>query len=156
MWDNLIQSSTRMNELKTRHESREARADERAARKRANENAREAAGDAYQETPRMIEQRAADVREEVADQKEEEKDTTGFGCILAHSMGLGKTLQVISFVECYLRSEYGEHVLIVVPVNTIVNWEHEFARWLKPKPLVIDNLASNQSCCCSTNTFGFL
>nr|XP_004226079.2 helicase ARIP4 [Ciona intestinalis] len=54
----------------------------------------------------------------------------GFGCILAHSMGLGKTLQVISFIDIFLRYTTARTVLCVVPVNTLMNWVSEFEMWL--------------------------
>lgn len=55
---------------------------------------------------------------------------TGFGCILAHAMGLGKTLQVISFIEVFLRCTQSKRVLCIVPINTIQNWQSEFNNWL--------------------------
>ena len=54
----------------------------------------------------------------------------GFGCILAHSMGLGKTFQVCAFSDVFLRSTNGKTVLIIVPINTIQNWVAEFNHWL--------------------------
>lgn len=56
--------------------------------------------------------------------------TNGFGCILAHAMGLGKTLQIISFIEIFLRCTSGQRVLCIVPINTIQNWLCEFNNWL--------------------------
>ncbi len=55
---------------------------------------------------------------------------SGFGCILAHAMGLGKTLQTISFVEVFLRCTGSRRVLCIVPINTIQNWLSEFNYWL--------------------------
>jgi RAD54-like protein 2 len=60
--------------------------------------------------------------------------SSGFGCILAHAMGLGKTLQVVSFVDVFLRHTSGRHVLCVVPINTIQNWISEFDYWLPSDP----------------------
>ncbi|KAJ1365486.1 SNF2 N-terminal domain [Parelaphostrongylus tenuis] len=62
------------------------------------------------------------------------KKSSGFGCILAHSMGLGKTIQLIAFVEVFLRVTEAKKVLIIVPVNTIQNWMNEFDKWM-PKYL---------------------
>jgi len=56
--------------------------------------------------------------------------SVGFGCILAHAMGLGKTLQIVSFVEIFLRCTVSKRVLCIVPINTIQNWLHEFNYWL--------------------------
>ncbi|XP_073324230.1 helicase ARIP4 [Pagrus major] len=61
------------------------------------------------------------------------KTSSGFGCILAHSMGLGKTLQVISFIEILLGNTEAHTVLAIVPVNTLQNWLTEFNLWLPPQ-----------------------
>lgn len=61
------------------------------------------------------------------------KGSSGFGCILAHSMGLGKTLQVISFLDVLFRHTEAKTVLAIVPVNTLQNWLAEFNIWL-PSP----------------------
>ncbi|XP_047316242.1 protein CHROMATIN REMODELING 20 [Impatiens glandulifera] len=62
----------------------------------------------------------------------------GLGCILAHTMGLGKTFQVIAFLYTAMRSvELGlRTALIVTPVSVLHNWRKEFLKWgpseLKP------------------------
>ncbi|CAN1765750.1 Protein CHROMATIN REMODELING 20 [Linum perenne] len=55
----------------------------------------------------------------------------GLGCILAHTMGLGKTFQVIAFLYTAMRSvDLGlKTALIVTPVNVLYNWRHEFMKW---------------------------
>lgn len=56
--------------------------------------------------------------------------STGFGCILAHSMGLGKTLQIVCFCDIFLRHTTSKTVLCIMPINTLQNWVAEFNMWL--------------------------
>ncbi|XP_026730556.1 transcriptional regulator ATRX homolog isoform X3 [Trichoplusia ni] len=62
------------------------------------------------------------------------KKDRGSGCILAHCMGLGKTLQVISLTHTLLT--HGSltnvnRVLVVCPLSTVLNWVNEIRMWLK-------------------------
>ncbi|XP_014256207.1 transcriptional regulator ATRX-like isoform X2 [Cimex lectularius] len=57
----------------------------------------------------------------------------GSGCILAHCMGLGKTLQVITLAHTILSNKECKvnTILVVAPVSTVLNWVSEFNKWLK-------------------------
>ena len=62
------------------------------------------------------------------------------GCVLAHCMGLGKTLQVVALLQALLRPEAGagagnvKHevrtVLVCAPLNVLLNWCDEFDKWV--------------------------
>lgn len=60
------------------------------------------------------------------------------GCLLAHSMGLGKSLQTIAllttmyqYLKRYPSSNFptGNRVLIIAPLITLTNWVNEFSKW---------------------------
>ena len=59
----------------------------------------------------------------------ESEDDSG-GCILAHSMGLGKSLQTLAFLHTYHTYYPGNRSLLVVPANVLHNWVEEAHRWL--------------------------
>ena len=40
------------------------------------------------------------------------------------------TLQVITFTEIFLRVTYSRKVIVICPVNVILNWQAEFEKWL--------------------------
>eukprot|EP00466_Bigelowiella_natans_P005186 jgi/Bigna1/71661/fgenesh1_pg.16_\ len=57
----------------------------------------------------------------------------GWGCILSHVCGLGKTAQALSFSAAVMTDSVAlaDHALIVVPINTAANWRRECDRWLE-------------------------
>nr|CAI5870295.1 unnamed protein product [Callosobruchus analis] len=57
----------------------------------------------------------------------------GSGCILAHCMGLGKTLQVLALIHTlFAYKETGaKHALVVCPLSTVSNWRKEVRLRLK-------------------------
>lgn len=58
---------------------------------------------------------------------------TESGCILAHCMGLGKTLQLITLVHTLIMNKElnTKRVIVICPKSTIMNWCEEFQKWLK-------------------------
>ncbi|XP_032893242.1 helicase ARIP4-like [Amblyraja radiata] len=73
------------------------------------------------------------------------KGSSGFGCILAHSMGLGKTLQMVSFVDVLFRYTEARTVLAIVPVNTLQNWLAEFNMWLPAQEALLQTTTLRRS-----------
>ncbi|XP_052895482.1 uncharacterized protein LOC128302655 [Anopheles moucheti] len=55
----------------------------------------------------------------------------GSGCILAHCMGLGKTLQMITLLHTVMRYPQlmTNRVLVICPKSTVMNWKEEISRW---------------------------
>lgn len=44
-------------------------------------------------------------------------------------MGLGKTIQMISLIDVFLRHTSAKSVLLIVPINTLQNWLSEINMW---------------------------
>lgn len=59
------------------------------------------------------------------------------GCVLAHCMGLGKTLQVVALTATVLANPQLEikHILCIVPVNVLRNWDNEYLKWTPNVPV---------------------
>ena len=54
------------------------------------------------------------------------------GAILAHCMGLGKTLQTVTLTHTVLENKRigVNRVMVICPVNTVKNWQDEYDKWL--------------------------
>ncbi|EAT37533.1 AAEL010499-PA, partial [Aedes aegypti] len=62
--------------------------------------------------------------------------SSGSGCILAHCMGLGKTMQVLALVNtviCYPQLNT-KRIIVVCPKSTVMNWAQEIRYWLGDIP----------------------
>ncbi|GAA57019.1 transcriptional regulator ATRX [Clonorchis sinensis] len=85
------------------------------------------------------------VIESVERQQKSPNDYSG-GAILAHCMGLGKSLSIIAFIHTlfsYVDVLNLKSCLIICPVNTLLNWKHEWEHWLpEEEPIDIFELAS--------------
>ena len=55
-------------------------------------------------------------------------DNVGICIILI--LFIGKTMQLVSFIDVFLTHTVGRSVLCIVPINTIQNWLAEFNYWL--------------------------
>uniref|UniRef100_A0A2M4CX22 Putative dna repair protein snf2 family n=1 Tax=Anopheles darlingi TaxID=43151 RepID=A0A2M4CX22_ANODA len=58
-------------------------------------------------------------------------ENVGSGCILAHCMGLGKTLQIIALLHTVMRYPQlrTRRILVICPKSTVLNWKEEIHRW---------------------------
>lgn len=74
------------------------------------------------------------------------------GCILADTMGLGKTLQAITLISMLSKQNpyskdqpYIKKCIIVAPVSLLGNWKDEFEKWLgdEIKPIVARSETTN-------------
>ncbi|PRP84051.1 P-type ATPase [Planoprotostelium fungivorum] len=61
----------------------------------------------------------------------------GSGCIIADSMGLGKTIQTITFITTWMKKfreiSRKQTALIIVPATVITNWTVEFEKFVYPQ-----------------------
>ncbi|XP_066138555.1 transcriptional regulator ATRX-like isoform X2 [Euwallacea fornicatus] len=57
-----------------------------------------------------------------------ENKYSGSGGILAHCMGLGKTLQALALIQAVFNNPITKtkHVLVVCPLSTVSNWKNEY------------------------------
>lgn len=64
-------------------------------------------------------------------------EALGFGGILADDMGLGKSLQLLSFLYAKKQENGGKPSLIVCPASLVYNWEDEVAKFVPEMKLQI-------------------
>jgi hypothetical protein len=56
-------------------------------------------------------------------------DASGLGAVLAHAMGLGKTLTTLSLLVAVLRHQPRSRFLLIVPKRAVDVWRAEYQRW---------------------------
>ena len=81
------------------------------------------------------------------DSEEDKKISAVGGCVLAHCMGLGKTLSLIAFMHTMLTTESLNlrTCLVICPVNTALNWKKEWEMWMPDdKPINVYEICSTE------------
>ena len=65
------------------------------------------------------------------------------GCLMADDIGLGKTLQILYFIDWHSR-KYANHkpYLIVAPISLLENWKNEYERFFMQPRMKINMLTS--------------
>lgn len=70
---------------------------------------------------------------DLVENESKDKSAHSHGGILAHCMGLGKTFQVVAFIQSVLTNprlkDKLKRVLLILPLNVMKNWESEFNSW---------------------------
>ncbi|KAJ9458011.1 Protein CHROMATIN REMODELING 20 [Diplonema papillatum] len=83
----------------------------------------------------VVVERRFDAAKRAAEEWTAEAGAPTLGCILAHSMGLGKTAQVIIYLLLLFRYAGASTALVVAPKSTMSNWRTEFDTWSKRCPI---------------------
>lgn len=75
--------------------------------------------------------------------------TNQSGAILAHSMGMGKTLTVITLLRSVFLSPsgLGFRAVVVVPITVMTTWQQEFAKFAPEMVVLFINSSSSFSAC---------
>ena len=80
--------------------------------------------------------RVRDQRQDAADDTTDADVRNGAGCVIAHSMGLGKTFSAIAFIFTFwrwqemTRARAGvRRIVITAPKSVVLHWAHELMKW---------------------------
>jgi hypothetical protein len=142
LWRHAVEGFESQEKVKLRlrrEKEKEAEAEERAARE-----AEAAALSPSQGSARGAARRKSTKRHHDHDRDDQEGLP---GCILAHSMGMGKTLQTVCFLHTLSTrqprlgvggsggggggsDEHHTRAVLVVPANVVSSWNAEFSKWL--------------------------
>lgn len=77
---------------------------------------------------------------------EMEKDKMKGG-ILAHSMGLGKTFQIVVFSLLLFENSIINNMIIICPNSVLKNWPNEYMKWCEKSGVEIPNLYPMDETC---------
>eukprot|EP01063_Lacrimia_lanifica_P015587 TRINITY_DN22290_c0_g1_i1.p1 TRINITY_DN22290_c0_g1~~TRINITY_DN22290_c0_g1_i1.p1 ORF type:complete len:913 (+),score=251.16 TRINITY_DN22290_c0_g1_i1:77-2815(+) len=62
-------------------------------------------------------------------QPREPEEVMDAGCIIAHPMGLGKTVLAVTFIQLLMKAGAARTALVVAPKSTMSHWDHDLRYW---------------------------